>query len=72
MSYVTLALRKILIIYSSSARLLHSAGAPSTSPSLPMMECLATASNAHNLKFFTKAFLIAVWELWKLCNDKIF
>jgi hypothetical protein len=40
--------------------------------SLPMLERLAAATNAHNLEFFTEASLIAAWELWKVRNDKVF
>jgi hypothetical protein len=39
---------------------------------LPFLERLSTASNVHNLPFFTEATLIAAWELWKLRNDKVF
>jgi hypothetical protein len=39
---------------------------------LPLMERLVAANSLHNLDFFAEATLIAAWELWKLCNDKIF
>jgi hypothetical protein len=37
-----------------------------------MLEHLAVVSSAHNLEFFIEASLIAAWELWKVCNDKVF
>ena len=39
---------------------------------LQLMDRLVQGSLAHNLPFSTEATLIAVWELWKIRNDKVF
>ena len=40
--------------------------------SLPLPERFIRACDVHGLEFFTEASIIVAWELWKLCNDKIF
>jgi hypothetical protein len=40
--------------------------------SLNLWDRLMHAGTVHNLPFFVEAGLIASWELWKLCNDKVF
>lgn len=40
--------------------------------SLELYDRFTQARQSHNIPWFTEAVLIAAWELWKLCNDKVF
>jgi hypothetical protein len=39
--------------------------------SLPLMDRFTQVRSSHANPFFIEAVLIAAWELWKLCNDKV-
>jgi hypothetical protein len=40
--------------------------------SFPLQDRFNQARLSSNLPLFTEATLIAAWELWELCNDKVF
>ena len=68
------ALMKILATSFLSVPLLLSVGLRSIligDMSLPLPERFSSARAVHDLDFFTKASLIAAWEIWKMRNNKI-